>query len=165
MPSDPTFGELLREHRRTARYSQEALAERAGLSPGAVAALEQSIRRAPHRNTVDALVKALSMSAPARRRFEDAAAQARRRQRRDDANLPETLTSFIERNEVTELQGVSLALIVSAESPRELDDLITSLPVWPQLETRVTPLTTFDDRRRSVAAKLARSGLALLLRA
>jgi len=46
--------------------------------------------------------------------------------------------------------GVALALIVNAESAKELDDLITSLPVWPRMETEVTPLTTFDDRRRSI---------------
>src|SRR5215469_10378632 len=46
--------------------------------------------------------------------------------------------------------AVALALIVNAESAKELDDLITSLPVWPRMETEVTPLTTFDDRRLSV---------------
>src|SRR5215475_1260259 len=45
---------------------------------------------------------------------------------------------------------VALALIVNAESAKELDALITSLPVWPRMETEVTPLTTFDDRRLSV---------------
>ena len=31
--------------------------------------------------------------------------------------------------------AVGLVLIVNAESARELDDLITSLPVWPRMET------------------------------
>jgi hypothetical protein len=35
-----------------------------------------------------------------------------------------------------------------------LDDLITSLPVWPRMETIVTPVTTFDDRRRSIRTLL-----------
>ncbi|HKD09170.1 MAG TPA: muconolactone Delta-isomerase family protein [Bryobacteraceae bacterium] len=43
----------------------------------------------------------------------------------------------------------ALALIVTAESAQELDDLIMSLPVWSRMETEVTPLTTFDGRRRS----------------
>lgn len=50
--------------------------------------------------------------------------------------------------------SVALALIVAAGSPQELDDLITSLPVWPRMETEVIPLTTFDERRHSVLSKL-----------
>lgn len=49
---------------------------------------------------------------------------------------------------------VALALIVTAGSAQELDDLVTSLPVWPRMETEVTPLTTFDERRHSVLSKL-----------
>ena len=49
---------------------------------------------------------------------------------------------------------VALALIVNAETAQELDDLITSLPVWPRMETEVTPLTTFDARRQSLTARL-----------
>ena len=59
--AETTFGELLRQYRRAAGYSQEGLAERAGLSVGAIAALEQGIRRAPHRDTVDAISDALGM--------------------------------------------------------------------------------------------------------
>lgn len=50
--------------------------------------------------------------------------------------------------------AVALALIVTAGSAQELDDLITSLPVWPRMETEVIPLTTFDERRQSVLSKL-----------
>jgi len=50
--------------------------------------------------------------------------------------------------------SVALALIVAAESAQELDDLVTSLPVWPRMETDVIPLTTFDERRQSVLSKL-----------
>ncbi|MDA8170885.1 MAG: hypothetical protein M0Z48_03550 [Nitrospiraceae bacterium] len=50
--------------------------------------------------------------------------------------------------------AVALALIVNAESAQELDDLITSLPVWPRMETEVTPLTTFDARKQSLTARL-----------
>lgn len=45
---------------------------------------------------------------------------------------------------------IAFALIVNAESARELDDLITSLPVWPRMETEVTPLTSFDVRMQSL---------------
>lgn len=50
--------------------------------------------------------------------------------------------------------SVALALIVAADSAQELDDLISSLPVWPRMETEVIPLTTFDGRRRSLLSKL-----------
>lgn len=49
---------------------------------------------------------------------------------------------------------VALALIVNAESERELDDLITSLPVWPRMETKVTPLTSFDGRMQALLPRL-----------
>ena len=50
--------------------------------------------------------------------------------------------------------AVALSLIVSAGSIQELDDLITSLPVWPRMETTVTPLTSFDGRVLSIRARL-----------
>jgi len=50
--------------------------------------------------------------------------------------------------------AVALVLIVSAESARELDDLITSLPIWPRMETQVIPLTTFDARMHSLLPRL-----------
>jgi muconolactone delta-isomerase len=46
--------------------------------------------------------------------------------------------------------AVALVLLVKAESAQELDDLITSLPVWPRMETQVIPLTTFDARLQSL---------------
>jgi muconolactone delta-isomerase len=52
--------------------------------------------------------------------------------------------------------AVALVLLVQAESARELDDVITSLPVWPRMETAVTSLTTFEDRAQTVRSKLER---------
>lgn len=49
---------------------------------------------------------------------------------------------------------VGLALIVKVETVQELDDLITSIPAWPRMETTVTPLTSFDGRMLSVRGKL-----------
>jgi muconolactone delta-isomerase len=48
--------------------------------------------------------------------------------------------------------AVALDLIVDADSARGLDEVITSLPVWPLMETTITPLTTFSDRRQAVLA-------------
>jgi muconolactone delta-isomerase len=50
--------------------------------------------------------------------------------------------------------AIGLVLIVNAESARELDDLITSLPVWSRMETEVTPLTTFEGRTESLRPRL-----------
>lgn len=50
--------------------------------------------------------------------------------------------------------AVALALIVTAESARDLDDLITSLPVWPRMETDVTPLTSFEGRGLALRPRL-----------
>jgi muconolactone delta-isomerase len=52
---------------------------------------------------------------------------------------------------------IGLALVVKADSAKELDDLVTSLPVWPRMETEVTPLTTFEDRALSIQHRLSYS--------
>ncbi|MGH9739049.1 MAG: muconolactone Delta-isomerase family protein [Candidatus Acidiferrales bacterium] len=50
--------------------------------------------------------------------------------------------------------AIGLVFIINAESAQELDDLITSLPVWPRMETEVTPLTTFEGRAQSLRPRL-----------
>jgi predicted ATPase/DNA-binding XRE family transcriptional regulator len=102
----PTFGQLLRSYRRKAGYSQEHLAERAGLSVGAIGALEQGLRRAPHHDTVRALADALEILGAEREQFEESAARARGRQRRNVSGIPMSLTSFVERNELAELKAL-----------------------------------------------------------
>jgi predicted ATPase/DNA-binding XRE family transcriptional regulator len=106
MSSEAPFSELLRQQRRAAGYSQEDLAERARLSVGAIGSLEQGLRRAPHRDTVKALADALGMPQSERRQFEEAAARARGRKSRDVSSLPASLTSFIARDEVNEIEGL-----------------------------------------------------------
>src|SRR5580693_5349353 len=106
MSSAAPFSEILRQQRREAGYSQEDLAERAGLSVAAIGSLEQGVRRAPHRDTVRALADALGVSEAKRRQLEEAAARARGRQPRGDSGLPISLTSFIERHELDELRAL-----------------------------------------------------------
>jgi muconolactone delta-isomerase len=48
--------------------------------------------------------------------------------------------------------AVALDLIINAETAQQLDEVITALPAWPLMETTVTPLTTFTDRRQAVLA-------------
>lgn len=57
------FSVLLRRYRVAAGISQEALAERAGLSSQAVGAIERGERSAPRRETVAALARALALNA------------------------------------------------------------------------------------------------------
>ncbi|WP_233711929.1 ATP-binding protein [Kribbella turkmenica] len=57
------FGGLLRRHRREAGLSQEGLAELAGLSVDAIAALERGRRRAPRAHTLRLLADALHLAA------------------------------------------------------------------------------------------------------
>jgi len=61
-----TFGSLLRRYRLGAGLSQEALAERAGLSTDAIAHLERGRRNAPRLVTVGMLADALQLGPPER---------------------------------------------------------------------------------------------------
>jgi hypothetical protein len=53
---------------------------------------------------------------------------------------------------------VSLRFIVEADSSEHVDRLVTSLPIWPLAETRVTPLIALGERREHVESLLARLG-------
>src|SRR5690242_18608597 len=61
----PTFGDLVRRYRERAGLSQEALAERAGLSPRGLLYLERGVRR-PYPDTLRRLADALSLDAEER---------------------------------------------------------------------------------------------------
>src|SRR5437016_3219809 len=82
-----SFGALLRRYRMAAGITQEALAERAGLSLRGVSDLERGLRSAPYPDTVERLVEALELGATER-----AALQAARRPvlpgMRDEAENP-----------------------------------------------------------------------------
>src|SRR5215207_2242370 len=60
------FGVLLRRHRLTVGLSQEALAERAGLSVRGLSDLERGVRTAPYPATVARLADALLLDAEER---------------------------------------------------------------------------------------------------
>ncbi len=112
-----SFGEVLRELRLAAGLSQEALAERARMSPGGISVLERGLRRAPYRDTVALLADGLRLSAEERARLESAAkrpALARRRSAPGGStergaelarsNLPVEVSSFVGRTvEVAEI--------------------------------------------------------------
>jgi predicted ATPase/transcriptional regulator with XRE-family HTH domain/Tfp pilus assembly protein PilF len=96
------FGALLRHHRLAAGLSQQALAERAGMSSDGISALERGHRRTPQRETIALLAGALSLRGDQRRDFEVAAARSglSRRQSADAGSLPLSLTSFVGRDDV-----------------------------------------------------------------
>jgi Muconolactone delta-isomerase len=58
--------------------------------------------------------------------------------------------------------AIAIAVVVTAESAEELDDILESLPVWPLMHTTVTPLTTFAGRRdagrRRLEGEVQRAG-------
>jgi predicted ATPase/DNA-binding XRE family transcriptional regulator len=101
---DRSFGALLREFRLTARLSQEALAERAGMSARGISDLERGIHRAPYQQTVNLLLDALELDheqralmAAAARRPGRINAVPLRPETSSRHNLPEEATSFIGR--------------------------------------------------------------------
>jgi len=58
----PLFADALKRYRQAAGLTQEALAERAGLSREAISALERGARQSPHKDTVQLLAAALRLA-------------------------------------------------------------------------------------------------------
>ncbi len=105
-PEPSSFGEVLRSHRVTAGLSQDALADRAGLSTRAISALECGVNRAPRGATLNLLAAALELDAADRAAFEAVAWQRRaprsapvpaHRNRRRPIPVPVPLTHIIGR--------------------------------------------------------------------
>ena len=118
MAGDPQFettpfGDLLRKHRIAANLTQEALAERAGLSTRGVSDLERGARSHPYRETLGMLVSALGLSGAERAAFVRAAQRPGRpnaatRERGEMSRLPEPLNRLIGREQ--ELAAVGALL-------------------------------------------------------
>src|SRR5947208_15542280 len=88
------FGALLRRYRQAARLSQDELALKTGLSTRAISDLERGVNRTPRHATLALLADGLGLTAPERRRLEDAAQPA---PPAVPHNLPAALTSSIGR--------------------------------------------------------------------
>ena len=69
----PTFADLLKRHRGMAGLTQEALAERAGISARSLSDLERGVNPTPRADTVQRLAAALELPAQDRAAFEAAA--------------------------------------------------------------------------------------------
>src|SRR5260370_7651882 len=72
-PRPLPFGALLKRARLAAGLTQEALAERAGLSLRAISDLERGVNRTPHQDTFRLLADALQLAPAERASFEAAA--------------------------------------------------------------------------------------------
>ncbi len=111
------FGDLLRGHRRAAGLTQEALAERAGLSPRSISEMERGGEHVPRRDTVHLLVRALGLAEPDRETFVELVERSRGPRaladrpratqpgfERPKHNLARSLTTFVGRErELAEL--------------------------------------------------------------
>src|SRR5262245_16229684 len=110
----PELGALLRGYRRAAGLTQEALAERAGLSRRGLQHLEAGDAR-PYRATLAALAAALELAPEDRARLRAAARPAAaapgvaRRPRAGPSHLPAQLTSFVGREAELATTGELLA--------------------------------------------------------
>src|SRR6266536_1007163 len=114
------FGELLRQHRRAAGLTQEALAERTGLSVHGLSDLERGARQRPHPSTTRRLAQALGLSDAERAAIEVVGARQAAlgangsRPERPPSNLPAPLTGFVGREhalaDVRELLAASRLL-------------------------------------------------------
>ncbi|OXM72909.1 MULTISPECIES: ATP-binding protein [Amycolatopsis] len=82
---DPTFGELLLRHRRSARLTQADLAQASGVSVRALSDLERGRARAAQRRSTEALADALGLTGGTREDFLAAARDGRRRRSRPPA--------------------------------------------------------------------------------
>ncbi|MGB8909754.1 MAG: helix-turn-helix domain-containing protein [Candidatus Cybelea sp.] len=115
----PDFGTLLRSFRLTAGLSQEALAERAGMSAHGIRALERGYRRTPQRGTLALLAGALALSDEQCQELEVAA--ARWVLLRDGGRASVTFGPWVDG--VTSSLPLSLASFIGRE--RELEEIAT----------------------------------------
>ena len=53
---------------------------------------------------------------------------------------------------------IALRLMVEADSAEHVDRIVTTIPLWTQAETRITPLITFAERRSHVQTLLSALG-------
>lgn len=111
------FGSLLREFRLAAGLSQEALAERAGMSVDGISALERGTNKAPRRDTLDLLVQALRLSDEQRAAIEAAAIRpSRPRKPAERASKKHNLPSVATRLYGREREIGDVAALIKAGS-------------------------------------------------
>ena len=108
-----SFGELLRRHRLAANLTQEALADRAGLSTRGISDLERGARELPRKETLRHLLQALDLTTADRAALIAAAQRppllaSRAMQANRLVRLPVPVTPLIGRE--TDIEAVSALL-------------------------------------------------------
>jgi hypothetical protein len=53
------------------------------------------------------------------------------------------------------LATLGFSFIARADSPQQLEDLVTALPIWPRSQTTIVPLGSFAARSNNVRQRLA----------
>jgi predicted ATPase/DNA-binding XRE family transcriptional regulator len=151
------FGELLRRHRLLAGLSQEALAERAGLSVDAIRALERGRRTAPRPETIGLLADAVALEAADRANFIASATgqapahgDARKTPRSPRSiPLPEPPTTLIGRerdvDEVTDLLQRASVRLVTLTGPGGVGKTRLALAIAHRLRTAYPDGVVFVD--------------------
>jgi tetratricopeptide (TPR) repeat protein/transcriptional regulator with XRE-family HTH domain len=121
---EPTFAQLLRQHRKVSGISQEELARRALMSRRGISDLERGASQAPRGDTLAMLADALDLSDAERARFQAAARRGRRPTPTPRASAPATRrsTPFVGRHEelaqiVRFLAGEGPPLLLLAGEP------------------------------------------------
>lgn len=145
IPSYPRspFGSLLRRYRVSAGLTQEQLAERGGLTVGAIQALESGKRKAPRIETVEMLARALSLTDDQRAEFQRVAEKQRVRKKpldEDSSPLGGDASQYLPRASPAD------AIIPGANGP-SADE--SSLPPLPEhFIGRESELAWLTDRLR-----------------
>ena len=57
----------------------------------------------------------------------------------------------------TTLAAIGFTFIARTDSPQELEDMVSALPMWSRAQTRVVPLGTFDRRFQVAQEALSRA--------
>jgi predicted ATPase/transcriptional regulator with XRE-family HTH domain len=151
------LGMLLRRYRIGAGLTQDALAERAGMTAGGIRLIERGDRRAPQDRTMTRLIEALSLNHEQRRALETAAAHGRTARRPRSAPnthdtwlgaprpfLPVAITSFVGRE--LELDQISSLLnkhrMVTVTGPGGIGKTQTAMRVGAAL-TQKLPVAAY----------------------
>ncbi|HEY1294563.1 MAG TPA: helix-turn-helix domain-containing protein, partial [Chloroflexota bacterium] len=143
----PTFGSLLLRYRLAAGFSQEELAERAGLSRRGISDLERGARRSPHPATVRRLIDALNLE-----RAEAAALLAAAHAAMAPPNLIPDVPAGPTTSRSVELHSNQTTTESVAELVRQHP--LNAGPTQPALAARHTlpvQLTSFVGRAREIA--------------
>jgi len=163
------FGDLLRRHRRDAGLSQEALAETAGLSVDAIAALERGRRRAPRPHTVRQLADALKLGTPDRAQLTAAARRDGDTSRAPMRPLPVPANELVGRttelSEAGRLVGNKLTRLLTLTGPGGVGKTQLALALGGEVADRFedgvcwVPLAPISDLGGVAPAIAASTGL------